>query len=161
MDCIARGNVRPTSGASPKDVADAKDFFSRGGLDEVMENILRLPGGYADKYREEVLPEFPKSPCGFPGCGKLTDKGYCSDHSERGRRSSSDRGYGSEWRERRSEQLAKDPLCKYCRLNGKLIPATQVDHIRPMNAGGVDHPRNYQSLCHSCHSRKTANERRL
>lgn len=36
-------------------------------------------------------------------------------------------------------------------------PAACVDHIRPLNMGGAKYDeRNLQSLCWSCHSKKTA-----
>lgn len=36
------------------------------------------------------------------------------------------------------------------------VPARIVDHIVPLRAGGKDDESNYQSLCWSCHVRKTA-----
>ncbi len=46
-----------------------------------------------------------------------------------------------------------------CRHEGRDVPATDVDHIVPVT--GPDDPRfwapaNHQSLCHDCHSAKTA-----
>ena len=53
-------------------------------------------------------------------------------------------------------QLASYPLCRHCEGRGILEPAVEVDHIQRIADGGdwFD-PANLQSLCHSCHSRKT------
>ena len=70
--------------------------------------------------------------------------------------------YGTDlWKDvLRPEQLLKEPFCRECARHGRRVYATDVDHI-------VDHkgdwalfsdPDNLESLCHSCHSRKTARE---
>jgi 5-methylcytosine-specific restriction protein A len=52
----------------------------------------------------------------------------------------------------------RQPICE---ADGCNEPATDADHIERISDGG---PRldsgNLQSLCHSCHSRKTAHEGR-
>ena len=65
------------------------------------------------------------------------------------------------WRDHlRPEHLIREPFCRECAKHGVRTYATDVDHI-------VDHkgnwklftdPDNLQSLCHSCHSKKTARE---
>ena len=58
------------------------------------------------------------------------------------------------WRRLRQSQLWDEPLCRMC---GK--EATDVDHVKPMADGGNPWDKdNLQSLCHSCHSRKTMRE---
>lgn len=45
--------------------------------------------------------------------------------------------------------------------NAPAIPkasALELDHIRPVMAGGTDHADNLQLLCPSCHGRKTAQD---
>jgi 5-methylcytosine-specific restriction protein A len=49
--------------------------------------------------------------------------------------------------------LRGEPLCRRC---GEA--ASQVDHIVPLRKGGTNSEENLQSLCHSCHSRKTITE---
>ena len=53
--------------------------------------------------------------------------------------------------------IADHPLCAKCRENGKLTPATVVDHIIPHRGDPVlfwDRS-NWQPLCKDCHDRKT------
>ena len=64
-----------------------------------------------------------------------------------------------QWRRVRREQLTKEPLCRHCKAHGISKPASQVDHIQRINDGGAwFDDDNLQSLCHECHSRKTARE---
>jgi 5-methylcytosine-specific restriction protein A len=51
--------------------------------------------------------------------------------------------------------LRNHPLCVHCLAAGITTAAIDVDHIIPKREGGTDHPANLQSLCHSCHSKKT------
>ena len=69
------------------------------------------------------------------------------------------RGYGGDWRKLRSVHLREHPLCEHCKRAGVATLATDVDHIRPIAAGGGRLDRdNLQSLCKACHSRKTLRE---
>lgn len=68
------------------------------------------------------------------------------------------RGYGRRWRKLRDAYLAEHPLCEICESKGRLVAATLVDHIQPIRLGGEDEWRNLQSLCASCHAKKTATE---
>lgn len=66
------------------------------------------------------------------------------------------------WRRVRSLQLGRHPLCQDCRGAGRLVPATQVDHVVPL----VNDPAlaydlaNLRSLCTRCHAIKSGSERR-
>jgi 5-methylcytosine-specific restriction protein A len=62
------------------------------------------------------------------------------------------------WRRIRTQVLAEEPLCRMCAARGLVVPATDVDHIQDSRADySDDNSRsNLQSLCHSCHSIKTA-----
>lgn len=69
-----------------------------------------------------------------------------------GRPSAAARGYDWRWRKRRLEKLMQDPLCQHCHT----AAATDVDHVvRKRGLGGSDDLSNLESLCHSCHARKT------
>ena len=46
-------------------------------------------------------------------------------------------------------------LCVACLAAGRPTPATQVDHVIPLSAGGTDAMDNLQSLCDACHEAKT------
>lgn len=70
------------------------------------------------------------------------------------------RGYNNRWRKAREGYLAKHPLCQSCMLQGKRIAATVVDNIKPHKGDKklFWDSTNWQPLCASCHSRKTAKE---
>lgn len=98
------------------------------------------------------MPTAPRPPCpvcrraGPCGCAALRSRAH---DARRG--SSASRGYGAEWRAVRAEHLAAEPACRECGA-----PGTDVDHIVPRSRGGSDGHANLQTLCHACHSRKTA-----
>ena len=110
----------------------------------------------------------PARPCRHPGCRALTRSGYCDKHQPK---RTSDRSEAAKswhrfystavWREDlRPAQLLQSPFCEECAARGLRVLATDVDHR-------VDHKGNWlvftdrsnlRSLCHSCHSRKTAGD---
>jgi len=105
-------------------------------------------------------------PC--PTCPALTKTGRCETCKARRRRASrrrnprTDTHYSTaRWQRARREQLQRQPTCA---TPGCDASATDVDHnppLRQLAAQGIsnpDHPRWLTSLCHSCHSRKTAAE---
>ena len=111
----------------------------------------------------------PLRPCKYPGCCVLVPGGYCQDHrpKDRDRRGEDAKTwrwmYGTEtWRQLRAAQLLREPWCRECEARGIRQRATDVDHIRPHRGDWetFTDPRNLQSLCHSCHSRKTVEEMR-
>src|SRR5262249_50061350 len=60
------------------------------------------------------------------------------------------------WQKIAARQLARQPLCQGC---PNVVPATMVDHIIPIKAGGAKRdPANLQSLCRDCHAQKTRAE---
>lgn len=120
--------------------------------------------------------------CGEPGCHELVAAGRCDRHrraQEQQRGSSSERGYTWAWRRlRRAFLRARCQSCGYppsancrqcggtglahsccaeCLAEGKLVLATEVDHVLPHQ----DWPelrldmRVLQALCQAHHTRKT------
>lgn len=114
------------------------------------------------------MPTKPAHPCRYPGCPALVQgkEAYCHEHQQHAvmddRPSASERGYGHRWRKLRLMQLRMYPLCAdpfgvHAERN-EIIAATDVDHIVPRSRGGQDVLDNLQSLCHACHSKKTATQ---
>lgn len=114
------------------------------------------------------MPRKPLRPCRKPGCQELVSGGYCEKHKPKrtNDRSEAAKEWHSlynrpEWKDDlRPAQLLREPFCELCAKRGERVYATDVDHI-------VDHKgdwkiftdrKNLRSLCHSCHSRKTAKE---
>jgi 5-methylcytosine-specific restriction protein A len=99
--------------------------------------------------------------CSQPGCPQIAgDEGRCAEH--RAQRERADRaqrptpaqqGYDWAWRKRRAAYLKRYPYCAACGTW-----ATDVDHVIAKRNGGTDDDDNLESLCHACHSRKTARE---
>ena len=107
----------------------------------------------------------PMRMCKAPGCQKLTADGYCPEHKPKQERKESaawhhlytNPRYG--WKRRREAQLAREPFCRECARHGLRVRATDVDHVIP-HCGDLQLflYGALQSLCHSCHSRKTMAE---
>jgi 5-methylcytosine-specific restriction protein A len=65
------------------------------------------------------------------------------------------------WRKLRKNFIQRFPLCKHCEEKDEVTVATVVDHIVPINSGGEPlKESNLQSLCESCHNKKSATEAR-
>lgn len=75
--------------------------------------------------------------------------------------SSTERGYGADWRRVRQAVLAAEPLCRFCAADGRVTVATEVDHIEPFQ-GLADPlrlaPSNCRPLCQPCHRQRTARQ---
>ena len=110
----------------------------------------------------------PLRPCRHPGCSVLVADGYCDKH--RPKRINDRSAEAAEWhrlyltdewtKDLRPMQLLREPFCRECARQGKRVWATDVDHIVD-HKGNLDLFRdrdNLESLCHSCHSRKTAHD---
>ena len=118
--------------------------------------------------------------CGYPGCSRLIPQGenYCPLHKKKAAENkkayqaqrekqrtwsagtSAQRGYGYRWRQARQAFLRQHPFCIECEKRGIIKPATDVDHIKP-HKGDMAlfwDQSNWQPLCHTCHSKKTARE---
>lgn len=107
------------------------------------------------------MPSKPYKPCSKMGCARLTRDRYCDEHKQLPnnydlhRGNAAKRGYGNQWRKARASYLSQYPICVRC---GDI--ATVVDHTIPHK--GDMHlfwsVSNWQSLCKTCHDRKTATE---
>lgn len=129
----------------------------------VLDKISTVVPIYKDSafWRLLEMPRKQRRPCLATGCPELVENGnYCDRHrarlaAEDGRLSASQRGYDVVWRRLRRMHLAEHPLCVHCKQEGRVTVATEVDHIQPLADGGTNDSDNLQSLCKSCHSRKT------
>ena len=63
------------------------------------------------------------------------------------------------WRALRNYYIQANALCEQCKRDGYVKAAQCVDHIKPITLGGsmVD-IKNLQSLCNTCHHKKSARE---
>lgn len=114
-------------------------------------------------------PQRAKRPCLVSSCKEyVTNQGYCDNHQDkirkkdRERGTAHQRGYDARWEKERLEHLAEHPLCADHQKRGYIEVATVVDHIIP-HKGDKDlfwDKNNWQSLCKSCHDRKTQLEDR-
>lgn len=113
-----------------------------------------------------AMPRSIKRPCSYPGCSTLVERGRCNAHPypPTAQRYARDRRRAdlyntAAWARMRIRQLANSPWCADCLRSGIHTPATDVDHIMP-HRGDTDlfYRGALQSLCHACHSAKTARE---
>lgn len=111
------------------------------------------------------MAQKPLRPCKHPGCPELTRDGWCPAHKPKHQRRESveyHSWYNKDiWKhELRPAQLLREPFCRECAKRGIRTRATVVDHVIPFRGDWllfVD-PNNLQSLCKTCHDRKTALE---
>lgn len=145
-------------------------------------------GARTDSPRVPAFSSFTAMPlltlCAYPGCHKPVPRGerYCDAHAKAGakrdaeneakakaardarrrqvRGTTAQRGYGGRWQTLRKRFILQHPYCQECLKQGRLTEATDVDHIVPHRgcAKLLFDEANLQSLCHECHSRKTAKE---
>ena len=57
------------------------------------------------------------------------------------------------WRQRRAEQLAREPFCRFCDAAGLSVLASVADHVEPHRGDWQRFNGPLQSLCSTCHSR--------
>lgn len=116
--------------------------------------------------------------CCAPGCDDLAPAGeaMCLEHlAERAQRTAARRAKAkrpdvaragaafyatARWQRQRLQHLKRFPLCRDCGELGVVVAASEVDHITPHRGDAklMWDRSNWQSLCRSCHSRKTARE---
>lgn len=104
-----------------------------------------------------------KKPCRNIRCRNLTEGSYCDNckHEKKETRpSASSRGYDRKWSNASKNYLRENPLCVHCLAQNKIVLAQCVDHIKA-HKGNMTlfwDRKNWQSLCNSCHSKKTVKE---
>jgi 5-methylcytosine-specific restriction protein A len=112
-------------------------------------------------------------PCRQPGCPRIVKRGgYCVEHTgprdagayDRERGSSAARGYGGKWQRIRKIKMKRNPICEdpygIHEQENIVVMGDMVDHIIPLKLGGSNKLTNLQTLCYSCHNKKTAEEQR-
>lgn len=111
-----------------------------------------------------IMPNRAMKACAYPGCVTLVRAGYCEQHKRNQVKPYRDQAkqnlYGTTlWRKMRAIQLSREPWCAECLRANVYTPATDVDHIERHDGDlEVFYSSPLQSLCHACHSRKTAQE---
>lgn len=110
--------------------------------------------------------------CAEPHCSALVESGRCPAHTRarRARRESRhEQGYGNRWARRARLFRARYPLCgmrpdgqrpvmSACFDAGRVTLGACVDHVEPHRGDPArmwDELGNWQTLCASCHTRKT------
>ena len=64
------------------------------------------------------------------------------------------------WRSLRNYKIQLNPLCEICETKGLTEPGKEIDHIQAIrDNGAMLSLSNLQTLCKSCHARKSAQER--
>jgi 5-methylcytosine-specific restriction protein A len=112
------------------------------------------------------VPHRPPHGCAEPGCPELVRHGArCVEHDralkaeiDATRPSAARRGYDANWRKIRLAHLRREPTCRFCAARGLVSAATDVDHVVALADGGTHADSNLRSLCHSCHSARTARD---
>jgi 5-methylcytosine-specific restriction protein A len=101
----------------------------------------------------------------MPGCPNVVQSGYCDEHKKAmykqrdyKRGTPAERGYDNNWRKFRLQYLSKHPLCADCEEEGKVTPATEVHHEKPI----LEYPElkyaecNLKGLCECHHAKRGA-----
>lgn len=108
----------------------------------------------------------PLRPCRHPGCAALTPDGWCPAHKPKPTARRESAAWHSWYslpvwtNQLRPAQLLREPFCRECARRGLRVRATDVDHIQDHKGDWTLFAAewNLESLCHSCHSRKTMRE---
>jgi 5-methylcytosine-specific restriction protein A len=82
-------------------------------------------------------------------------RGRCAEHKHDERPSAARRGYDRTWMRIQAQFITEHPFCQGSLHVGQNIPGVLIDHIQPLVDGGTHDMSNLQTLCQSCHSKKT------
>jgi len=64
-----------------------------------------------------------------------------------------------QWRMTRNYYIKRNPLCEQCLRDNKTTSGQCVDHIKQVTKGGSKFDEsNLQTLCNSCHAKKSGQE---
>src|SRR5689334_15702372 len=102
--------------------------------------------GISSAFRNSSVPEFSRA--------------RQREHDAR-RGSARERGYNTRWEKARKTYLMRNPLCVMCQKEGRVTPATVVDHIVPHKGDTAlfwDTENNWQPLCKPHHDRDKQRE---
>ena len=113
-----------------------------------------------------------KKLCTYTGCKAIVHDGYrCPAHPQNFTIAPTKKVYKhhfyqgkniyftNRWKKIRAIVLSEEPLCRMCGRFGIVTQAVAVDHIVEIKDGADPFDRsNMQSLCHSCHNKKTGEE---
>jgi 5-methylcytosine-specific restriction protein A len=158
------------------------DGSEKGGLPrweppgEEMYHALAMRSARGTGRGTPVSPSRAPRPCIEPGCPAAADRGSrCLEHLRQrdtvrrvARRAKGEIYKTARWLRLRAAHLSSEPLCQcsdpQCgHHQGRECwrPGYAVDHITPIERGGdAWAEENLQTLCLSCHSRKTMLENR-
>lgn len=124
--------------------------------------------GFLARWRKP-MPSKPARPCMVRSCPNRIkgDIAYCPKHAhlaptgwQMKRNTEHQPFYNSRaWRKTSQLYRKQHPLCESGEHDGIAVPVDVVDHKVPIQDGGEKFDwDNLQSLCHSCHSKKTKQE---
>ncbi len=125
------------------------------------------------------MPTAAKKFCKVTSCSSFAvDGSYCAKHKpemdsakerkrtlqkrqyQKTRATTTQQGYGNDWRKVRNAYINAHPLCEEHKRRGVPVLAVMVDHIVPLSEGGDRLSfENLQSLCNDCHEAKHKHER--
>ncbi len=93
---------------------------------------------------------------------KPLDKRERNREYDQRRGSARERGYNARWQKARATYLQRNPLCVMCQKEGRVTPATVIDHRIP-HKGDQQlfwDTGNWQALCKPHHDRDKQREER-
>ena len=113
------------------------------------------------------MPHKPPTPCSHPGCPRLSAGRFCEEHAKQDAREyaryrrdpETRKRYGRAWKRIRDRYIAAHPLCEQCQQHGRITPATEVHHIKPLRESNDNSEENLRALCKGCHSAIHLSER--
>lgn len=113
------------------------------------------------------MPSRTLRSCAYPGCPTLVRTGYCDVHVKYKPMTTFQRDperqslYGRMWQLRRVTQLTREPWCADCLARGIYTEADDVHHVERHRGDLYTFQTSpLESLCKSCHSRRTKEELR-